>query len=245
VNGPLVSVIIPVYNGERFLGEAIESALAQDYTPLEVIVVDDGSTDGSRTIAHRYPAVRYVYQENAGVAAAKDAGLAIARGEFIGFLDHDDTWAPQKVSAQVRYLVDHPELGCVFSRHRIVLERGTPLPSWVNPAALNDDRFGIFAATMLVRRRVFEQIGPFNETLRVGEDTEWIVRAKESGVAMAVVEAPLLFRRVHEGNCSRFVELHHATLMSILRASVARRHRQALGGTDSAADPTADGWRNG
>lgn len=223
---PLVSTIVPVYNGERFLAFALQSLFAQDYCPFEVIVVDDGSTDSSAAIAQSFKGVRYLSQPHAGVAAAKNTGIAAARGEFIAFLDHDDTWPPNKLSVQMGYLLQHPEVSCVFSRHHIFLEPGTPRPSWLKPEFLENDQVGAFACTMVVRRAVFDQIGLFNLDYQVGEDTDWIVRAKDAGVAMTILPDVLLYRRVHGSNISSLIKVHHATLTRILRASIERKRQQ-------------------
>src|SRR5688500_924354 len=108
---PLVSVIIPVYNGARFLRAALESVFAQTYRPIEVIVVDDGSADDSGVIAQSFPEVRYIRQENQGVAAARNNAIEAARGEFFAFLDQDDLWTPEKLRLQIEHLLDHPEVG--------------------------------------------------------------------------------------------------------------------------------------
>ena len=98
----LISCVIPVFNGERYLGEALESVLAQSYQPLEVIVVDDGSTDETAEVARRYgERVRYVWQPNAGETAARNLGLTAAHGEFIAFLDADDVWDSEKLERQI------------------------------------------------------------------------------------------------------------------------------------------------
>src|SRR6187549_3720033 len=108
---PLVSIIVPVYNGERYLRAALESIFAQTYRPLEVIVVDDGSVDDSGVIAQSFPEVRYIRQENQGVAAARNHGIETARGEFYAFLDQDDLWTPEKLTVQISYLLNDPDLG--------------------------------------------------------------------------------------------------------------------------------------
>jgi glycosyltransferase involved in cell wall biosynthesis len=226
MNQPLVSVIVPVFNGERFLGQALESIMAQDYAPFEVIVVDDGSTDGSAAISRSYKDVRYICQENSGVAVAKNAGITAARGEFIAFLDHDDTWPPNKLRVQAGYLVDHPETGCVFSRHHIFLEPGTPRPPWLKPEFLENDQLGAFACTMVVRKAVFDAVGVFGPDFRVGEDTDWIARAKDAGVRMTILPDVLLYRRVHSSNISSIVDLHHATMARLVRASLERKRQQ-------------------
>jgi glycosyltransferase involved in cell wall biosynthesis len=106
----LVSVLIPSYNRAYIVASAIESVLAQTYPSVELVVVDDGSTDDTRTVVERYPNTRYIYQDNAGLAAARNTGLQAARGEFIAFLDSDDTWLPWKLAAQVAMMRRFPEL---------------------------------------------------------------------------------------------------------------------------------------
>ena len=113
-SAPLVSVIVAVHNGERFLRPALESLFAQDHEPFEVVFVDDGSQDGSADIAREFPDLRYMYQENQGLAAARNAGLRLARGELVAYLDDDDLLPPHKLSRQVRYLVENPDVGCVL-----------------------------------------------------------------------------------------------------------------------------------
>src|SRR5687768_9695612 len=116
---PLVSVIVPVHQGERYLGEAVESVLAQTYAPIELIVVDDGSTDRSADIARGFgPVVRYVYQVNAGQSAARNHGVRLARGPLLAFLDDDDSWSPGKLALQVAALASDPCLEAVFGHVR-------------------------------------------------------------------------------------------------------------------------------
>src|SRR6267154_1483950 len=110
-----VSVVIPVYNGERYLADAIQSVLDQTYQKFEVIVVDDGSTDGSARVAKRFGgAIRYVHQSNGGVSKARNTGITLAQGTYLAFLDQDDLWLPDKLAVQVAYLDSHPEVGVVY-----------------------------------------------------------------------------------------------------------------------------------
>ena len=112
---PCVSAIIPVFNGERYLAHALESILAQTYRPLEILVVDDGSTDRSAEVAHRFgPAIRYIYQANAGAGAARNRGIALSTGDFVAFLDQDDLWAPDKLACQMDVLRADAPVGMVF-----------------------------------------------------------------------------------------------------------------------------------
>src|ERR1043165_3045241 len=124
---PLVSVIIPVYNGARHLRAALESVFAQTYRSFEVIVVDDGSVDESAIIAQSFPEVRYIHQTNCGVAAARNHGIEAARGEFLAFLDQDDLWTPDKLRLQIEYLLSHPEIGYTLTRQKFFLDPGATL----------------------------------------------------------------------------------------------------------------------
>ncbi len=178
---PLVSVIIPTFNRASFLKEAIESVLAQDYRPLELIVVDDGSTDETPKMVTRYP-LRFVRRaQNLGVAAARNAGLLWARGEFIAFLDSDDLWLPSKISRQVAFFSAHPEAVAVQTEE-IWIRRGQR----VNPRKKHQKPSGFFfdralelclisPSGIMLRRKVLEEIGPFDPEFPVAEDYElWL-----------------------------------------------------------------------
>src|SRR6266571_8371505 len=115
MSDPLVTVIVASFNGERFLREALDSLFAQDYAPFEVVFVDDGSADGTAQIAQTYD-VSYVYQVNAGLAAARNTGMREARGKFLTFLDDDDLMPPSRLRLQVEFLQGHPDIDCVLGR---------------------------------------------------------------------------------------------------------------------------------
>src|SRR6476469_5199531 len=131
VSRPLVSVVIPAFDAERFLGEAIESVLAQTYAPVETIVVDDGSSDGTVAVASAYAEVTVVEQPNGGPAAARNRGFAASRGELIAFHDSDDAMTPDKLEVQAGLLIDRPEVGCVLAEQELLIEPGAELPFWV------------------------------------------------------------------------------------------------------------------
>ena len=119
---PRVSVVMPVYNGEQFLAEAIQSVLAQTYNHYELIIVDDGSTDGSSTLAKRFEGgvVRYLSQSNGGVSKAMNSGISAARGEYVAFLNQDDIWLPEKLDVQVAYLESHIDVGAVYCQGQLL-----------------------------------------------------------------------------------------------------------------------------
>src|SRR3954469_7166587 len=155
---PLISVVIPVYNGEAFLDQAIESALAQTWPRTEVVVVDDGSTDRSAEIAGSYP-VELVRQENRGVGAARNRGVDAANGELLSFLDQDDMLRPEKLERQLEALLAEPEAGMSSCQMRVFLEPGCPVPDWIDPDLLGRDLHTLQVGTILVWHSTFDQIG--------------------------------------------------------------------------------------
>jgi glycosyltransferase involved in cell wall biosynthesis len=192
---PLVSVIVPVYNGAGFLREALDSVFAQDYEPFEVIVVDDGSTDGSGAIARSYPEVRYIRQENQGPAAARNAGIATARGEIVAFADADDVQLPTRLSVQVGHLTERPEISATLARQVWI----TPPPGAV-PDVVWGDLDGIPAMTMVVQKRTLAELGEFDPRLRGPEDTDLLIRMREGGHRFVVLPEIVMRRRYHGEN---------------------------------------------
>jgi glycosyltransferase involved in cell wall biosynthesis len=223
---PLVSCIIPVYNGERYLAEAIESVRAQTYRPIEVIVVDDGSTDGSADIAQSYDDARYIYQPNQGVAVSRNTGIAAAQGDYVAFLDQDDRWTPDKLSVQMGYLLEHSHVDYVLARQRMFLEAGGTLPSWVRPGLLEGEPLG-FLGTLVARKTVFERIGNFDPAYQVTTDADWFFRAKDAGISMTYLDEVLLHKRIHSDNESRRARLNNVELLRIARVSIKRQCNQA------------------
>jgi len=200
VTSPLVSVVIPVFNGERFLAETLDSVFAQDYPSFEVIVVDDGSVDGTADVARSFEGVRYIHQDNQGQAVARNTGINAARGELLAFLDADDLWTPNKLSVQVGYLLDHPEIGFTLARQRIFLEPGAERPPWLRDDLIEEDHVGFFPSTLVSRKSVFETIGVYDPSYRIGESADWFARARDAGIRRAIVQEVLLHKRVHGVN---------------------------------------------
>ena len=222
---PLVSVIIPVYNGGRYLRAALESVFAQTYRAFEVIVVDDGSADDSGVIAQSFPEVRYIHQTNQGVAAARNIGLEAARGEYFTFLDQDDLWAPEKLKLQVEYLLSHPEVGYTLTQQQFFLEPGTSLPAWFRKDLLASVHTGWVLGTLLVRRNVFEQVGNFATGYSAANDSDWFFRAKAAEVPMAVVPELLLLKRIHEANDSGRAKEILSELLKVVKTSLDRQRK--------------------
>jgi glycosyltransferase involved in cell wall biosynthesis len=198
---PLVSVIIPVYNGDRYLSEAIESVLQQTYQPLEVIVVDDGSTDNTAAVARQFEnAIRYLYQENGGTAAARNAGIALSQGGFLAFLDADDLWLKNKLEIQMSAFEEQPALDLVsgqveqfYSPDLDQMLRDTihcppdPIP-------------GCIPSALVLKKEAFERVGNFSTVWKVAEFPDWYARATESGIVTHMLSDVVAKRRIHATN---------------------------------------------
>lgn len=220
----LVSVIVPVLDGESHIGAALESVLAQDHDAVEIVVVDDGSADRTGEIARSFEGVRVIRQENAGVAAARNRGVRESRGAYCAFLDHDDAWEPEKLRVQAAHLDAHPEIGFVVARLRFLLEAGATRPTWLRPELLEGPQPGRVPSNLMVRRRVFETVGPFRTTFQQGgEDVDWFARAADLDVRSEMLADALLLRRVHGDNVTGRVEASREDMFRALRESIARK----------------------
>jgi glycosyltransferase involved in cell wall biosynthesis len=219
---PLVSVIIPVFNGRKYLSQAIESVLAQSYRPLELIIVDDGSTDGSAAIAQSYKETRYIYQSNMGVAVARNTGLAAVKGDFIAFLDADDIWHPLKLQIQIDYLQKNHSIMLTLSKINNFVEPGCNIHPDKLQSILKNEQINL--ASLVAHKAVFDQIGGFNPHYHVSEDFDWITRAKDAGIPMVILPEVLLQRRIHNFNIS-FTQLQAciANRFHILKESIDRQ----------------------
>lgn len=220
---PLVSVIMPVYNGERFLAAALRNVLAQDYRPLQIVVVDDGSTDDTRAIAAQFgDDVRYVHQTRRGPAAARNTGLRLAQGEVVAFLDVDDAWPAGKLRRQVGYLAAHPEVAIV--QGLIVQQQWdstAPGPDLVFEEVSEPYQF-VNLGSAVYRRSVFETVGLFDEALAENEDTDWFMRAWEQGVPKLVQDQVALFYRRHDQNMTHTTVHPHLKMTRLFKRHLDR-----------------------
>ncbi|HEV2117146.1 MAG TPA: glycosyltransferase family A protein [Terriglobales bacterium] len=202
-----VSVIIPAYNSERYVADAVKSVLAQSYRPHEIIVVDDGSTDGTAHALEPFAgAIRYLYQQNRGEPAARNTGMRAATGEYIAFLDADDLWVPEKLELQMAYFAAHPGCAFVYSDMSTFDENGLvdasvkvrfniTFPSGnIFPALFHETLFG--SGSIVFRRECLLKAGYFDEDFLVGSDYEmWLRMARH--YECGVVDKPLLLYRQH------------------------------------------------
>jgi glycosyltransferase involved in cell wall biosynthesis len=228
-----VSVILPVFNGERYLAEAIDSVLAQTYRPLEILVVDDGSADGTARIAQDFAQqesnVLYFRQSNRGIGAARNCGVAHAQGEYLAFLDADDLWSESKLAIQRTTFDQRPKLDIVFGH---VLQFVSPELGEEQKRKIycpSDPMPGYLATTMLVPQDVFHRVGPFDASLRVGEFIHWYLRAMELQLNATMLPDVVLRRRIHTSNHGRRHQDARADYVRILKDALDRRRGPAGG----------------
>lgn len=227
----LASVVIPTYNREKTIQRAVDSVLAQTYQPIEVIVVDDGSTDGSLALLQGYGGrIRVLSQKNQGPGAARNTGIRAATGEVVGFLDSDDVWLPEKLSRQIHLLNQVDKLGiqCCVCNARMIQANGaetmafaiadlfpvTPEGIWKNPLEILLTRFLLFNQTVLVRRELLNEVGCFDEKHRLLEDYELAIRLAMTG-PWAYVAEPLV---IWWGGAANSLSNNASEQQAILRA---------------------------
>ena len=217
----LISCIIPVYNGERFLGESLESIFGQTYEPVQVIVVDDGSTDRTAEIARSYgSSILFLQQTNRGSAASKNLGVGAAEGEYIAFLDADDVWHPEKLDQQMARLRERQEIDLCFTRYENFW-----MPELAEEEQLHrNSRFSQpqsawSIGTVLTRRATFDKFGLFEDGLRGNENMIWFLGAARQGAVIEILPDVLMRRRFHLGNDTRRGKGHICDLlMPIVKA---------------------------
>jgi len=221
-----VSVIIPVFNGEAYIADALDSVMAQTVQPLEVIVVDDGSTDQTASIVRRYD-VTLIQQENRGLADTRNVAIERSSGDLIALLDADDVWTETKLADQIEALRAHPDAGYALGYHRYLFS-GETRAAWFVRTHLEDSEPGYSPSVWMLRRSTWDQVGIFEPGRRLGEDIDWLARANDLGVTFHMVPKVLLVRRIHENNLTGLPETRRAWL-GVLRASAARKRAMGRG----------------
>ncbi len=228
---PLVSVVIPTYNRRELLKETIQSVLDQSYTPIEIIVIDDGSTDGTtEALADLASAgrIRYLRQENRGLGNSRNCGLGMARGEFVSFLDDDDLITPTKVAWQVAFLLQHPDVAVIGGSHAVLgaeseAEHGPdgPPEHWTFERVVTRNPF-ISPGVALMRTEAVRSVGGFDEQLWATDDWDVWLRITKFSRVMRLPRLALRYR-LHEGNSSGNTQRMLASCAALIR-----RHLHAL-----------------
>lgn len=224
-----VSVVMSVYNGEKYLAEAIETVLAQTYAPIEFIVIDDGSTDQTGEILRSYgKRLQTLKQPNRGQPAAQNRGIELATGHYIGFLDADDLYDLEKTAEQVAILEKEREVDIVFGHVEqfISPELGDEAKKqWKCPSGTAP---GYLAAAALFRRECFEKVGLLNEDQRIGSFIEWYMRAQELGLKHQLIPQRVFRRRIHENNVGIKTSGTREEYLAIVKAALKRRSHVLL-----------------
>lgn len=231
---PRVSCIIAVYNGQSYLHEAIDSVLSQAYTNLEIVVVNDGSTDGTADVITGYgKRIRALHQENRGVSAARNRGVVMSTGELICFLDADDLFDPRKTTMQVGALLADPQLD-LCSCHASNFWS----PEIAPDALCRDGRYAQdfwrapvagYIKSWLFRRTLWDRVGEFAAELRYSEDMDWYSRARDLPMRQSTLPEVLVHRRLHPGNVTaRRDSADVAQLADVLKAHLGRRRSRSL-----------------
>lgn len=197
----LISVIIPVYNCDRYLSEAIKSVLNQTYKSLEIIIVDDGSTDKSAEIAKSFgDVIRYEFQSNSGLGATRNKGVELAKGDYLTFLDADDLWTENKLQLQIEAFNHNATLDMVFGN----------VQQFISPELLEELKAkidlsleffkGYLAGTMMIKKESFNRVGYFSNNWELGEFIDWYLKAQEKKLQTLILPEILLKRRIHDTN---------------------------------------------
>lgn len=230
----VVSVVIPVHNGEEHLREAIDSVLTQTYDPVDIIVVDDGSTDESARVVQSFGSlVRYCQQPQSGPSAARNRGVEVADGEWIAFLDADDLWEPEKVRKQLAALAEHGAVDMVFG---YVQQFYSPeLPDEIRRTISIPGRPGpgYHVGTLLMKTATFRRVGAFLSYLRMGEFAEWYARATAAGLSSMMLPDVVMRRRVHANNMGRREQQNRGDYVRALKAGLDAKRRRSGHGTQT------------
>lgn len=256
---PRVSIIMPVFNRAEFIGEAIDSLRRQPEIAAEILVIDDGSTDGSDRIVEALAAedsrVKLIRQDHQGVSAARNAGLAAATGDYITFLDSDDICAPGKIIRQIRKFEQRPDITAVVG-HRMIFNQMGPdfQPA---PESIWIKRLDICLASAVFRRATFDTFGGFDPALTYGEDIDFYFRLFETDARFIIETDIAIYYRRHDGNMTNDEAAMHKACLRAYHNSMLRRramgrtqrlkvfffktfdHETEFGGPDDVADLAA------
>jgi glycosyltransferase involved in cell wall biosynthesis len=203
---PYVSVVIPSYNAAAFISEALSSIAAQSYRSslLEIIVVDDNSDDGTMdVIKAKHPEVTLITRVRGGTGAARNTGVATSKGSLICFMDADDLCHPLRIERQVEEFRHTPNLGVCFTNFIPFHHSGTDTISTLLQRADLQQISARLPGTIMVSRPYWDRIGPFDESLRLGEFLDWLIRVKKLRIPVAHIDEALYYRRIHSTNFSK------------------------------------------
>lgn len=197
---PLVTVIIPSYNSEKFIRSTIESVLKQDYKNIEPIVIDGGSKDRTVKICREYEEIEFRNQPGTGISDALNYGIDISRGDIISFISSDDLWEKSKLTRQIELLINNPEIQLTVCKVKYFLESGCIVPSNFKKEFFEKDTVQYILETLVVRKDLFRKVGIFDPSFSAGMDVDWFARIFDMHVPLKIVNQTLVYKRVHDSN---------------------------------------------
>lgn len=220
----IISVIIPVYNSAMYITESLESALVQSLKPVEIIVIDDGSTDGlDEVLARHSKYIKLLHQENMGQSHARNRGIKLAKGSFIAFLDADDYWTNNHLELLHDLLMNDPSLDYAIGKVKNFID-GDLASANLESIDKKDGLAGFVPGAGLFRKDCFEKVGLFNEDYRLAEVIDWSARAADYKLRFGVIDQVTLMRRIHGGNNGIRRAAEQQEYLKALRASLHRRN---------------------
>ena len=223
---PLISIIIPVYNGAQYLAPCIESVLAQTYHDFELILIDDGSTDNTASVAEQYSdLLHYEFQKNSGAGAARNRGVHLAQGSFLAFIDADDLWVPEKLSAQMAVFTSDPTVEMVYGHVKqfvspeLTTDRKRPINQIVEVMP------GYHVGTLLIKRDAFHRVGKFEDHFELAEFLDWYSRGIDLGLKSHMLPDIVMKRRIHESNQGIYKRQHRSEYVRFVKTVLDRRRK--------------------
>jgi glycosyltransferase involved in cell wall biosynthesis len=226
IHPPRISVIIPVFNGEEYLLEAVQSIIKQEFNEIEIIIVDDGSTDRTCHIIEQlkvgFP-IRYFYQKNKGPSFARNVGIENAIGEWICFIDSDDIWPENKIKSILEYLEKNEGIDILWGMTKFFFETENLKSKYYGTEIVEKAIFNTYLGSAFIRKTVFEEVGNFDISLKYCEDLDWYLRALEKKVKLKKRETIDLFYRVHANNSTQDLFSMNKNLIRMLKNKINRK----------------------
>ena len=224
---PEVSVVIPVHNGERYLGASIQSVLDQHHPALELLVIDNGSTDATAEVARSFSSIRYVHLAAKGLCKALNYGIEQCRGTFLGFLDADDLWSPNGLAVRLEVFANDPAVEMVFGHVEQFISPELDESTKARLSIRNSRLPGRHRGTMLIRPESFRRVGAFEPSLDCGEFLDWYMRAEEQKIREAMLPNVVMLRRIHGANAGYTERHQRVEFARVLKRGLDRRRRSS------------------
>ncbi len=222
---PDLSVVIPVHNGERYLAASIQSVLDQRHAGLELLVIDNGSTDATADVARSFSSIRYFHLADKGLSKALNHGLEQCRGTFLAFLDADDLWSPNRLAVQLEAFARTPALEMVFGHVEQFISPELDESAKAKLSIRTRHLPGRYRSSMLIRKESFWRVGPFEPAVDYGEFLDWYMRAAEQKIREVMLPDVVTLRRIHGANLGYTDRHKRVEFARVLKRGLDRRRR--------------------